>query len=340
MLLGKFRLADRSLLDPPPASLKAQFAPGFGQRVLLTVDTEEEFDWSQPFSTEGHGLGHVLRIVKFQEFCEGMGVVPTYLVDWPIATSQRAREILAPLVKAGKAEVGIQLHPWVNPPHDEETTAHNSFAGNLPPELEREKFARLADAIEEAFDTSPLIYRAGRYGVGPETARMLKERGIAIDSSVRPHHDYTSQGGPDFTHHPEFPYWTDEDKRLLELPLTTRFWGMLRRQGAIVQPLLRRFPMLGGVLNRMGLFERIPLTPEGTSKEEALRCIDMALDDGQELLVISFHSPSLVPGHTPYVRNEDDLDDLYDWLRGVYAYFELRGVRPVTVKEIVASVQV
>ena len=47
-----------------------------------------------------------------------------------------------------------------------------------------------------------------------------------------------------------------------------------------------------------------------------------------------------MPGHTPYVRTEDDLDDLYDWLRGVYAYFAMRGVRPTTVREIVQSVEV
>ena len=333
-------MADRSLLDPPPASLKATFAPAFGRRVLLTVDTEEEFDWTKPFRSKGHGTDHVLRIAKFQEFCEGLGVIPAYLVDWPIATSKRAREILGPLVRSGKAEIGIQLHPWVNPPHEEETSAHNSFAGNLPPDLEREKFTQLVEAIEKNFEVRPQIYRAGRYGVGPQTARMLKERGIAIDSSVRPHHDYSAQGGPDFRRHPDFPYWSDEEQRLLELPLTTCFWGMLRRQGSLVQPLLRRFPKMGGVLNRLGLFERIPLTPEGTSKEEALRCIDMALDDGRDLLVISLHSPSLVPGHTPYVRTEDDLDDLYDWLRGVYAYLSVRGVQPVTVREIVDAVVV
>lgn len=337
---GGICLADRSLLEPPPASHRARFAPGFGKRVLLTVDTEEEFDWSKPFRSSGHGLGHILRIVKFQEFCEGMGVVPVYLVDWPVATSAQAREILGPLVRDKKAEIGIQLHPWVNPPHREEISAPNSFAGNLPPDLEREKFGRLADAIEEGFGCVPRIYRAGRYGVGHQTARMLKDRGIAIDSSVRTHHDYRAQSGPDFSNHPEYPYWTDEDRKLLELPLTTCYWGMLRRQGALMLPLLRRFPRLGGALTRMGMFERIPLTPEGTSKEEAIRCIDMALDDGMELLVVSLHSPSLMPGHTPYVQSEDDLDALYDWLRGAYGYFLLRGVKPVTVEEIIDSVAV
>ena len=101
-------------------------------------------------------------IARFQEFCEELGVVPVYLVDWPIATSPAAVDIIGSAVNAGRAEVGIQLHPWVNPPFEEEVGPFTSYAGNLPPALEREKFTRLRDTIAEAFDTTPLIYRAGR----------------------------------------------------------------------------------------------------------------------------------------------------------------------------------
>ncbi|HCH96238.1 MAG TPA: WalW protein, partial [Erythrobacter sp.] len=86
------------------------------------------------------------------------------------------------------------------------------------------------------------------------------------------------------------------------------------------------------------LLERIGLTPEGVSMDEALRAIDIAIDDQLPVLVLSFHSPSLAAGHTPYVRTEADLDALYDWFRGVYAYLDTRGVRPTTVEEIMASV--
>ena len=72
--------------------------------------------------------------------------------------------------------------------------------------------------------------------------------------------------------------------------------------------------------------------------DEALRAVDIAIDDGLPVLVLSFHSPSLAPGHTPYVRTEEDLDVLYDWLRGVYGYLDMRGVRPTTVAEITRAV--
>ena len=330
---------DRPITQPPLPGSAARFAPRFGTRSLLTVDTEEEFNWADPFTRDGHGLMHVPRIARFQEFCEGLGVVPVYLVDWPVATSPLAIDIIGSAVKAGRAEVGVQLHPWVNPPFDEEVSVHNSYAGNLPPALERAKFLRLRRQVEQAFETTPLIYRAGRYGLGAETAAMLRDAGVPIDTSVRANFDYRDGQGPDYSHHTLAPYWVDEARELLELPLTTVYWGMLRRQGRWVHPLLRKLPRVAGACSRFGVLERIALTPEGVTAEEALRGIDMALDDGLPLLVLSFHSPSLSPGHTPYVRTEADLDRLYDWFRRVYMYLDMRGVAPTSVSEIISAAE-
>ena len=337
---------DRGVSGNPSASLrsvpaprqKARFAPGFGQRSLLTVDTEEEFDWEGDFSASDHGLKHLKSIAEFQQFAENIGVVPTYLIDWPIASSGRAQEMLGDYVRRGTAEIGIQLHPWVNPPFEEDVNPYNSYAGNLPHALEREKFLRLQERIIERFNCTPQIYRAGRYGLGTQSARMLTDARVAIDSSVRSLYDYRSGGGPDYSQHPLEPYWVDDRHQLLELPLTTVFWGLLRHQGRWLFPRMAKLPRANGILARTRLLERIALTPEGVPKEAAIRGIDMAIDDGLPVLVLSFHSPSLMPGLTPYVRSEDDLDEFYDWLRGVYAYLEQRGIAPTTVEEIKASV--
>ncbi|WAT18707.1 polysaccharide deacetylase family protein [Aurantiacibacter sp. MUD11] len=330
-------MAKGNLLEPPAAGAMASFADAT-PRFLLTIDTEEDFDWEQPLSRDSHGTQHVPRLQKFQEFCENEGVVPVYLVDWPIATSRRAAEILKEPLAGGHAEIGVQLHPWVNPPFNEEVTQANSFAGNLPPDLEEAKLAALRDAIETNFGVAPLIYRAGRYGVGANTAGILQRHGIAVDTSVRPLFDYSSAGGPDFRQHPLAPYWVNAEKTLLELPLTSTFWGMLRRQGNFIYPRMWRMPQMRGILAKLGLLERVPLTPEGVSVEEAIRGIDMALDDGLPMLVLSFHSPSLRPGSTPYVRDEDDLDELYDWWRRIFAYLHQRGVKASSVKDVMSSV--
>ena len=329
---------ERRISNLPSAADFVQFKPGFGQRFVVTVDTEEEFDWNQPIEREAHTVQTVARLARFQQFCEAQGVCPIYLVDFPIISSPAAVDILRDAVASGKAEVGVQLHPWVNPPHDEQVTERNSFAGNLPEVLERAKFCALRDGIEQQIGAAPLIYRAGRYGVGPNTAGILADGGIAIDSSVRARFDYSAAGGPNFRDHPIRPWWIDRAAGLMELPLTTVYWGMLRQLGQFLYARMWRVPRLRGALARAGMLERIPLTPEGVTIDEAIRGIDIAIDEGLPVLVFSFHSPSLAPGYTPYVRTEDDLDALYDWWRTAFAYLAKRGVAPTRVSELIDAV--
>ncbi|WP_353227626.1 polysaccharide deacetylase family protein [Novosphingobium sp.] len=335
--------------DIPQPDDFVQFTPGFGPRFVVTVDTEEEFDWTKPFNRFGHGLRHVPWIGRFQAFCENIGIAPIYLIDYPVACDARVIDALGPAVASGRAEVGVQLHPWVSPPHDEDINVHNSYAGNLPPALERAKFDGLRHTIETAFGQVPLIYRAGRYGVGARTARMLADGGVTFDTSVRARFDYSAQGGPNFRTHPPQPWWiirpsaddTGGAKQagLMELPLTTVYCGLLRGQGGWLYHGLWRIPRACGVLARLGLLERVPLTPEGVDARAALRAIDAALADRLPLLVFSFHSPSLLPGHTPYVRDDHALDRMYDWWRTVFAHLRARGVAQANLAEIAAAAQ-
>lgn len=331
-------MADLRISDVPDASRFTRLPENFGQRYIVTVDTEEEFDWLAPLARENQKVEALPALAAFQTFCEERGVVPIYLVDYPVADSTLAGDCLRGAIAAGKAEVGVQLHPWVNPPFDEEVTDFNSFAGNLPRELERAKFMALRDRIEENFGAAPRIFRCGRYGAGPNTADILIEGGIAIDTSVRACFDYSKGGGPNYRDHPLVPYWLDRTAPLLELPLTTTYWGPLRQLGPWLYPRLWRLPQLRGLLSRLGLLERIPLTPEGVSAEEAIRGIDMALDLGLPLIVLSFHSPSLAPGNTPYVRSEEDLERFYQWWREVLDYLARRGVGPTSAQGILDAV--
>ena len=316
-----------------------RFRAGFGQRFIVTVDAEEEFDWRAPLRPSGHTLHAVSRLAKFQAFCEGQGVAPVYLVDYPIATSELAGDLLRDAVSAGRAEIGVQLHPWVSPPLDEDINEFNSFAGNLRKELEEAKFVKLRDAVVANFGCAPQIYRAGRYGVGPNTAAMLTCHGIAIDSSVRARFDYSQTGGPNFRDLPVRPWWIGRPGSLMELPLTTVFRGALRRHGPWLYPRLWRLPPLRGLLARIGLLERIPLTPEGVTLPEIGHAIAAAIADELPIMVFSFHSPSLQPGHTPYVRSEDDLDAFYAWWRAVLGMLAQHNIRPVNIAELMAATE-
>ena len=305
-------------------------------RFVLTVDTEEEFDWNKPFSRDGHGTTHLKEVPRFQAMCDDAGIKPVYLVDYPVTQDGFGAELLGGYAKAGRAEIGVQLHPWVNPPFAEEVSARNSFACNLPPELERAKLAQLHTAIISRMGVRPDCYRAGRYGAGALTPQILQDLGIAIDTSVRACFDYSREGGPNYAQHPVNPYWIEHGS-LLELPVTTVFAGAIRAAGNVVFGHWFESQAARSMLARSNMLERIALTPEGIPVEKALEGIDLALREGVKVINLSFHSPSLAVGHTPYVRSHEQLEAFYGWFAAVFAHLEKSGVRPTTMAEIKAA---
>lgn len=301
----------------PKLSDYIKFEPGFGPRVLVFVDTEEDFDWSQPMSRANTSVSSMLRLERAQALFQRYGVKPCYLIDYPIATSQTSIGVLRPWLEQGLCTIGTQLHPWVNPPYAEEVNIFNSYPGNLAPEIEHAKLSNLTAAIARSFGVQPAVYRAGRYGIGPNTARILRELGYRIDTSVRPNFDYSKDGGANFTGISAHPYWATPQRDLLEIPLSVTFTGALAGVGPRLYPMAAAVEPTPGVLARLNLLNRVSLTPEGVSLEEARAAIRTMAQHKEALYCLSFHSPSVEPGHTPYVRSDEDLERFYAWIEAV-----------------------
>jgi hypothetical protein len=207
--------------------------------------------------------------------------------------------------------VGAHLHPWVNPPFVEEVTRANSFACNLGETIEHAKLQVLTDAIEEHIGVRPRIYKAGRYGFGPSTVRVLEHLDYETDVSVNPYMEYTAEGGPDFQRFDSRPFWFGTGRRLLEVPCTLGFAGFLRRYGVRLHQIADRPPYrtarLPGILARAGVLNKIMLSPETSSLVEMQALTRALMADGVRTFSFTLHSPSLEAGHTPYVRTEADL---------------------------------
>ena len=291
--------------------------------LLVVVDTEEEFDWSAPFSRAATATRSIPAQVHAHAIYDRLGIVPTYVVDYPVAADPDAVRFLRGLRDAGKAEIGAHLHPWVTPPHGEVVSRRNSYHCNLPPALERAKIETLTAAIETAFGTRPTVFKAGRHGFGAATARTIAELGYEVDCSQLPHTDLSAEEGPDFRGVPSEPYWLGET--LLEVPLTIGFFGAAAGLGPKLgrlfdSPAAARL-RLPGLLARSGLVARSRLTPEGVSAAEQCRLIDALVRRGQRVFTLVYHSPSLEPGHTPYVRSPVELDGFLAALEQVLVHF-------------------
>ena len=313
--------------------------------LSVVIHTEEEFDWGRPHDRGATTVEHMAHIGRAQSLFDEFGIVPNYVVDWPIASQEPAVAPLKEYSDSGRALIGAHLHPWVSPPHDEEVSAFNSYPGNLPRELEAEKLHRLSERIHAAFGTRPQTYLAGRYGFGPNTAQILEDLGYEVDISPAVPIDFSGDGGPDYSGYSSHPYWFGARRRLLGLPGSGGYVGRLRAGGTplyrrLTSPAMRR-AKVAGLIARLRLLERIRLSPEDYDEAEMQRLTAALLEDGVRVFVFSFHSPSVMPGGTPYVRSAAELERFLTKCRRYFEYFFSRlngiGMTPLQVKAFLES---
>ncbi|MHC4959089.1 MAG: polysaccharide deacetylase family protein [Planctomycetota bacterium] len=308
----------------------------------VVVDTEEEFDWALPKDPNSTGVSAIAHATRFQELCDEFGIVPTYVVTYPVASQPEGYGPLKEVADAGRALIGAHPHAWTTPPHDEEVSARNSYAGNLDADLERSKLRCLTDEIERNFGTRPTMHKAGRYGLGPNTFGILRDEGYEIDLSVCPGFDSSDDGGPDFTHFRSDPYWVDG---LFELPLTADLVGYLQGLGPGLFAAIQRPPLSNlrtrGILSRLGALDRLRLTPEGGTTDHHFALTRSLVRRGGRAFSWTFHSPSLKAGCTPYVEDEAELEEFLACTRRYFEFFmgkTINGVpaTPYSIRDAVA----
>lgn len=284
----------------------------------VLVDAEEDFDWQHPVRGVPYDVDCMRHLMDLHGILAAYGAVPTYLLTYPVLQDAAIVAALCRRLTRGQCMVGIQLHPWVTPPFSEAAELGNSFPGNLTPALEEQKLLALMRQFRACFGQDPVIFRAGRYGLGPHTTALLEKHGFVVDTSLAPCTSFAVEGGPDFSACDYDTFWFGRSRRMLELPLcrSVTGWGG--------QPAGRAYRWLAGaeanhpslhlagLLARMRCAERITLSPEGNDATAAARLVGSLLRRGRNVLALSLHSSSLRVGQNPYVRNKADLHLFYD----------------------------
>ena len=308
--------------------------------LVVVVDTEEEFPWQETVSRENVSTHAMAAQSRAHRIFEKYGIVPTYVIDFPVASQPDAYGPLKELHEGGQCRIGTHLHPWVNPPFEEEVNNRNSYPGNLPRAQEEAKLRRLTEEVGARFGIRPAIYKAGRYGVGPNTTGILAALGYRIDLSVVPRSDFRAEDGPDFRACSARPYWFGHPD-ILEIPLSVGYTGLMAALGwsgwsRISSPAGRAL-RLGALSSRLRLLERLILTPEGITHTEHRRLTRALLKTGHRVFSFTYHSPSLEPGCTPYVRNDADLAVFLDRMDRYFDWFiNSLGGTAATPEEILA----
>jgi len=322
-----------------------------GVLLIVSIDTEED-NWHR--SREGVTVDNIAEVARLGRFLGRLGVRATYFTAYQVAIEPRAVETLREVCADGSAEIGAHLHPWNTPPLAEAFVPRNSMLKNLPAELQAAKLRKLTGALEEAFDRTPRVFRAGRYGLGRETVGALLACGYCVDSSVSPFVSLEGvDDGPTFVGAPMDVYRLAPgrdvrrpapDGPMLEIPLS---YGYSRGPFTLWDPVRRLLEAppfswlhLAGVATRLGVVRRISLSPELASVADMLTLSRLLLEHGVRHLHLSWQSPSLTPGLSPFAATAADVERLY---ASVEAYLEgLSRMTPVTfatVSEAAAALQ-
>ena len=318
--------------------------------LIVSIDTEED-NWHP--CRDGVTVENIRELPRLDALFQRLGVRATYFTTYHVAIHGWAAAILRELHGAG-AELGAHLHPWNTPPLDEPFAPRNTMLKNLPAALQLAKLEQLTVTLREALGGRPVAFRAGRYGLGPDTVTALIRCGYRVDSSVTPFvswEDYDD--GPTFIGAPLDSYRLaggadvrvpQPDGPLVELPMSIGYsrppstmWVGLYR--ALSTPALRPLH-LRGIASRAGIVKRISLSPETDSVPDMLTLSRRLIDAGLRHLHLFFHSPSLRPGLSPFAPDGAGVERMY---RSIATYIEalarVTTLRFVTVSEAATLLQ-
>lgn len=255
---------------------------------------------------------------------------PTYLLSAEIMRDERALDSVRSL--EGNAELGTHLHGEFAEPGAFEPTITSAFQCNYDRETERRKLQYLTELFRGTIGEPPRSFRAGRFGIGRNSLGLLQDLGYSVDSSVTPGVDWRRAGAPEasFRSAPTQPYWPVMDRPdcaapsrgdLLEIPVTIRpsIMSRIPLAGHWAQPRWLR-------PTRCSLSQLIEIATDE---------IECARDPNRPVVLnCMFHNVEVVPGTSPYARNESEARAILNRLGGLLAFAESAGFRTIGLGDV------
>ncbi|MEO0438341.1 MAG: polysaccharide deacetylase family protein [Pseudomonadota bacterium] len=316
---------------------------------VISIDAEERWDWSGPFPDKTFNVDNIQRVPRFQAFCEGLGLRPTYFTDYPVVVDPQGAAVFRELAGNSNCEIGAHLHPWANPPFYEATDEIRSHVVNLPIEQARMKLDSLLEAMETELDVRPQAFRTGRWGINAPILELLRARGFTVDSSMYPCYSnefFDCEETPLSPYFPNFDHPTEEGSQrdIMEVPVTVGFNWRNQAFGRalykrISNPRFEPFRVVGAFW-QSHLLRKIYLSPEVMSGREMRPLVDKVIANGHPVLHMFLHSSSLVNNSQGIMSHprafetiSHAIEELLDHLQ------EKAAVRFCTISEAAALIQ-
>ena len=280
-------------------------------KLIITIDVEED-NWGT-YDRYRYSVKNVEMISDLQCIFDKYKVIPTYLINYPIASNTKAMEIFKEILRYERCEIGTHIHPWNTPPFDGINGNNNSMLCNLPEDVQYNKLKYLHDLITDNLGISPISFRSGRWGFDYTVAKNIYKLGYRYDTSITPFTNWILEGGPDFSHIDSDPYYiyhenmNHNNKYLLEIPATIGYCGLLSNNQMFSNKINNAFNnnatkyfRINYVMRLLNIYEKIWLSPESSTLKEMVLLTE-SIREKSIFLNMFFHSGSLMAGNTPFV---------------------------------------
>ena len=311
--------------------------------LLMTVDTEEAWDWSGAYPTTQYSVDHVSRLVSFQSVCDRHGMRPTYFTNYAVMADEDARSAMLELAQRPNVEIGMHIHPWNTPPFDQAASVvpRHTYLHTRPDSEIRAKLTATYEAFLRA-GLRPRSFRGGRYSTGGAIHRFLSEAGFVADCSIVPYTRWGEDGSPDFSHDGLMPQRIAQsasvEKPLWAIPQSAgftrspfRLWAGLHN--AIEHSALGRLRLIGAA-DRLGLVRRVWLNFEMGEVSDWVPFMKRLRRMQVPVVTLTVHSSSLFAGPGPYTRTSAEERTIAERIEKVFeAIGSLDGFVPATVTE-------
>ncbi len=308
-------------------------------KFIITVDTEADDQWKNRGEIS---LENIKFLHKFQSLCEKYDFFPTYLVSYEVANDENSVKVLKEWLKSERCEIGAHLHPWTTPPYTEsekKNRQENAFPSELDDEVLKNKLISLTNKIKKSFEIEPKSFRAGRWGFDKIASKYLFDLEYKVDCSVTPKVSWKNfkgkvkgQGGPDFKNSSVYPGYLESG--LLEAPITIIYTGIFKKEGILT----RKFSTMPNsfikkVLNKLFFQLRwCRIFPE-TTLEDLKKVYKSAKKNKLPVLEFMIHSSELMPGGSPYAKNKEAVERIYEKLEGFFKYLKKENIKGITLKQ-------
>jgi len=283
-------------------------------KLIIAIDVEED-NWGS-YDKYNYSVDNIKYIPELQNLFNKHDVMPTYLINYPVAYNTKSVDLFKDIMKHDKCEIGTHIHPWNTPPFHERNVKNSSMLCNLPEDVQYNKLKCLHDLITENFDVSPISFRAGRWGFDSTVAKNIYKLGYRLDTSITPYTNWTIDGGPDYSKIGFSPYYIYNDSKndgdnayLLEIPATIGYSGLLsgnqdfcNKINISINDYVKKYLKINFIMRKLNIYATIWLSPETSTLEEMIRLTE-SIRSKCFFLNMYFHSGSLMVGSTPYVQN-------------------------------------